>query len=86
MPRAKTPLEYEVTLACARMGKAALKAVTATAQSDHAAEAAAVARAEAANVIAATMPLLTGEQREQLRPLLAGTIPARTLRADSSAA
>ena len=45
------------------------------------------ARAELAESIAAAAPLLTAEQRELLRPILAGTIPVDTIaQADDSAA
>lgn len=43
-------------------------------------------RAEAIRAIVDTMPLLTAEQREQLRPILSGSIPADSGHADSTAA
>ena len=43
-------------------------------------------RAEAVRAIVDTWPALTTEQREQLRPILAGTIPADTARAAETAA
>ena len=42
-------------------------------------------RVEAVKAIVDTMPLLTAEQREQLRPILSGTIPAEAARADGAA-
>jgi hypothetical protein len=36
--------------------------------------------------IAAAAPLLTAEQREMLRPILAGTIPANAIEADQATA
>jgi len=86
MAQGKTVAEHAITMACARTTKAMRKLATADRQSEHAAEAARVARAEAVKAIAAAMPLLTTEQREQLRPILAGTIPADTARTTDTAA
>lgn len=43
------------------------------------------ARERAIRSIVDTFPILTAEQRERLRPMLAGTIPAEPARADGAA-
>jgi len=89
MARPKTIHETATTTACMRISKAvkaAQRLATADGQSEHAADVLNVTRAEAVRAIAAAMPLLTAEQREQLRPILSGSIPADTSRADSTAA
>lgn len=71
----RTPIENQAITACARIGKALQRQATADRQSDEAARALQVAQDEAVKALVATWPMFTAEQREQLRPILAGTIP-----------
>ena len=71
-------------MACARIGKAAQRLATADRQSEEADEALRVAQDEAVKAFVAAAPLLTSEQHEKLRPILAGTIPAASRHARSA--
>lgn len=86
MSHGKSRAEITTTAACMRATKAMVSLATAARQEEQAAEVADVTRIEAVRAMAAAIPLLTAEQREQLRPILAGSIPADTIRADSPAA
>ena len=63
-------------MAVARAGRARARYLTKDRKSREAAELAAEAQAELAAEMVATWPLLTAAQREQLRPILSGSIPA----------
>ncbi len=78
--------ETAAAMRCARLAKLTQTALTADRHSREATKALDGARAEAVRAIVDLAPLLTTEQREQLRPILAGTIPADTNRASSTAA
>jgi len=63
----------------------AQKLITAVRSAEEAQEIVDKARADAVQAIVDAMPLLTTEQREELRPILAGTIPAEAARVDGAA-
>lgn len=88
MARPKTAAEIRITAACMRLDKAAKKSLplaTASGQHEHAASMLDVTRAEAVRAIADALPLLTAEQREQLRPILSGSVPAELAQAEGAA-
>jgi hypothetical protein len=78
--------EQRAVMRCARLAKNVQTAMTADRKSIEFREAFDTARADAVKAIVDLAPHLTAEQREQLRPILAGTIPADTARADEPAA
>jgi Spy/CpxP family protein refolding chaperone len=86
MPRTKAPAEHRQVMAYAQTISAAQKLLTGVAQAEEAERIVDKARERAVKAIVDAAPLLTAEQREQLRPILAGTIPADVIRADSTAA
>lgn len=86
MPRIKPPAEHRQVMAYAQTIQAAQQLVTGVAQAEEAQRIVDKARERAVRAIVDTWPELTAEQRETLRPILAGTLPADTDRADSTAA
>jgi hypothetical protein len=68
------PGEAKLRLAEARVIKAHRHALIADRNLEEATEKDAATRAELAGQIAAAMPLLTDDQKRQLRPILAGTL------------
>ena len=84
--RPRTVPEKAAVMRCARVAKAVQVVQTAAGQTQVAREALDMARAEAVLAIVDLAPQLTPEQREQLRPLLSGTLPADAARADTAAA
>jgi hypothetical protein len=86
MPSPRWPVENRLLVRASRLARAGQQLATATRKAEDAARIADMARQEAIRAIVDAAPLLTAEQREQLRPILAGTIPADTGRADSPAA
>jgi hypothetical protein len=82
-PWAQAVTEPQLRVQHARIVKAHGKSLIAVRTAEQAAQAEARARAELAESIAAAAPLLTAEQREQLRPILAGSIPTQADHADT---
>ena len=76
MPRTRPAAETGAVMRCARLAKHVQTAMTADRKSREATDALDAARAEAVRAIVDLAPLFTTEQREALRPILAGTIPA----------
>lgn len=85
MPR-MSDAETEAITICMRLGKAGQMLAKGARQQEEAGEALRIARAEAVRAIVNAAPLLTAEQRRQLRPVLAGTTPAKGTRTDKPAA
>jgi hypothetical protein len=73
---ARSSTEHALIMRCARIGRAAQQLATADRRSEEAEQAVRLARDEAVRAIVDAAPLLTAEQREQLRPILAGSIEA----------
>jgi|HubBroStandDraft_6_1064221.scaffolds.fasta_scaffold1002914_1 hypothetical protein len=86
MPQTRPADEAGAVMRCARLAKHVQTAMTAGRKSHEIAEVFDVAREEAIRAIVDLAPLLTADQREQLRPILAGSLPVDVGRADSAAA
>ena len=80
MPRARSGAEHQTYMRAARLAQTAGRVATKQRNLAEAAAAEAQARALLAEEIASAAPLLTAEQREALRPILAGTIPAEPIK------
>lgn len=76
MPSRRSPAENTVITAGARIASHGSRLATAVRKRDEITPIIDAARLDVARAIAAAAPLLTAEQREMLRPILAGTIPA----------
>jgi hypothetical protein len=77
MARSRTVLEDRRIAGYARMGRTAAALATGSRQNEQAEAHINAMRAEAVKAIVDVAPLLTAEQREQLRPILVGSIPAQ---------
>ena len=86
MPPAKTPAEHQAIMGIARTQRALQQLQTADRKAGKAQAILDAARAEAIKAIVDGLPLFTAEQREQLRPILAGTLPAELAQAGDTAA
>lgn len=85
MPNARSNAENRLITTGGRLAKCGQQLATAQRQHEHTGAIIDSARAEVIRAIVDVAPLLTDEQRAQLRPLLAGTLPAIT-QADAGAA